>query len=151
MSRALKDGVAGAVFIALGLAFAGVALTYELGTPLEMGPGYFPLVLGGMLVLLGLMTVAKGFIAPEEGAIGAVPWKAVALITAAVIFFGVTVRGLGLVPALFVSVTVSALASERTGPVRAVVIGVGLTVVSVLIFVVALRLRLSLIGPWIPL
>lgn len=151
MQRALKDGLAGAVFVAFGVAFAGMALTYELGTALNMGPGYFPLMLGGLLVALGLGTVAKGFIAPEEGAIGSVPWKAAALIVAAVLFFGLTVRGLGLIPTLFVTVVLAALASQRSGPVRAVVIAIGLTVVSVLIFVVGLQLRLPVIGPWIPI
>ena len=42
--RALKDILAGSVFIGLGLAFALGALAYSIGTPLRMGPGYVPLV-----------------------------------------------------------------------------------------------------------
>jgi hypothetical protein len=79
-----------------------------------------------------------------------VAWRAAALIVGSVLFFGLTVRGLGLVPTVFVSAVMSAFASRRSGPLTAVLIGVALTVICVLVFVVALRLRIPLIGPWIP-
>lgn len=64
-------------------------------------------------------------------------------------FLGATIRGLGLVPALFVSVFLSAMAGERQRVPVAVAIAIGLTVLCVVIFVVALQLRLPLIGPWL--
>lgn len=148
--KALKDILAGSVFIVFGLFFALVSLTYEVGSPLKMGPGYFPLVLGGVLVLLGVVIVAKGFVAGEGEPIGTIPWRSAALIVAAVIFFGVTVRGLGMVPSLFITTILSAFAGFRTGVIPAVVISAGLTILCVLIFVVGLQLRVPLIGPWIP-
>jgi hypothetical protein len=147
---ALKDILAGTVFIGFGLLFAGISLTYELGSPVEMGPGYFPLLLGGLLVLFGLLIVGKGFVAGAGEEIGLIPWRSTALIAAAVLFFAATVRGLGLVPSLFVATLLTALAGHRTSPRAAAVIAGGLTVLCVLIFVVALQLRLSLIGSWIP-
>jgi hypothetical protein len=148
--KALKDILAGSVFIAFGLFFALVSLTYEVGSPLNMGPGYFPLVLGGVLVLLGVVIVGKGFVAGEGDSIGTVPWRSTVLILAAVILFGVTVRGLGLVPSLFITTLLTAFAGYRTGVVPAVVISTGLTILCVLIFSVGLQLRVPLIGPWIP-
>ena len=148
--KALKDILAGSVFIAFGLFFALVSLTYEVGSPLNMGPGYFPLVLGGILVLLGIIVVAKGFVAGEGESIGTIPWRSMVLIVAAIIFFGATVRGLGLVPSLFITSLLTAFAGYRTEIVPAVVISAGLTIVCVLIFSVGLQLRVPLIGPWIP-
>jgi hypothetical protein len=150
--RAVTDLLAGLIFVAFGLAFAATSLTYDLGTPLRMGPGYFPLVLGGILVVLGLLIVGKGLVAGagEEGRLGGVPWRALVLIVLAVLFFGMTVRGLGVVPATAVTALLTALASYRTGIVAAVAIAAGLTVLSVLIFVLALQLRLPLFGPWLP-
>lgn len=118
----------------------------------EMGPGYFPLVLGGILVFLGLLIVAKGFVssAGAEGRLGGVPWRALVLIVLAVLFFAATVRGLGIVPATAVTALLTALASYRTGILAAVAIAVGLTVLCVLVFVLALQLRLPLFGPWLP-
>jgi hypothetical protein len=149
VQRALKDLLAGVIFIGFGLAFAIGATTYEIGSTLRMGPGYFPLILGGMLVVLGGLIVVKGFIAGEGAEIGPIPWRAGVLILGAFLFFGATVRGLGLIPSLFVTVLMSAYAGHRSGVVLPVAIAVGLTVLSILIFVVALQLRLPLIGPWI--
>ena len=117
-----------------------------------MGPGYFPLVLGGILVLLGLLIVGKGFVSSSgaEGRLGGVPWRALFLIVLAVLFFGLTVRGLGLVPATAVTALLTALASSRTGILTAMAIAAGLTVLCVLVFVLALQLRLPLFGPWLP-
>jgi hypothetical protein len=149
--RAVTDIMAGLIFVAFGLAFATASLRYELGTPLRMGPGYFPLALGGILVLLGLLIVGKGLIsgAGAEG-LGNVPWRALVLIVAAVLFFGLTVRGLGIVPATAVTALLTALASYRTGILAAVAIAAGLTVLCVLIFLLALQLRLPMFGPWLP-
>lgn len=148
--RALKDLLAGAVFIAFGLAFALGALDYDVGTPLRMGPGYVPLALGILLAVLGAAIVVKGFLAGEGEPVGDVPIRAIVLIVAAFVFFGLTVRGLGVVLSLFGTTFLAALARERTTPLNALVIAIGLTIASVLIFIVALQLRLPLWGPWIP-
>jgi hypothetical protein len=148
--QALKDLLAGGVFIAFGLAFAIGALGYNVGTPLRMGPGYFPLSLGIVLIVLGGVIVAKGFVAGEGEPVGGLAWRPIILIVAAFIFFGVTVRGLGVVPALFVTVLVAALAREGTSPFMALITAVSLTVTSVLVFIIALQLRLPLWGTWLP-
>jgi len=149
MQRARKDLLAGAVFAGFGLAFAITSTTYDIGTPLRMGPGFFPLVLGGILVVLGVSIAVKGFVAGEGGENGNVPWRALVLLVAAILFFGFTVRDLGLVPALFVTVLLAGLAGRSARVIPAVVIAVSLTALSVLIFVVLLQLRLPLVGPWL--
>jgi hypothetical protein len=150
MRTAIKDVLAGFAFIAFGLAFAVGATSYEIGTALRMGPGYFPLVLGGLLVLLGVLIIVKGLIAGEGDEIGPVPWKAAALITGALVFFGATIRDLGVVPSVFLTALLAGLSGHRPGVVAPVVIAVGLTVTCVIVFIVALQLRLPLVGPWIP-
>jgi Tripartite tricarboxylate transporter TctB family len=154
--RAVTDILAGLVFVAFGLAFAIASLRYQLGTLLRMGPGYFPLALGGILVLLGVLIVGKGFVAGAgagagEERFGSVPWRALLLIVLAVLFFGLTVRGLGVVVSTAVSALLTAFASYRTGILAAVAIAAGLTVLCVLIFLLALQLRLPMFGPWLPL
>ena len=149
MQGARKDLLAGATFVAFGLAFAITSATYEVGSALRMGPGYFPLVLGSVLVVLGILIAVKGFVAGEGDDIGPVPWKALALLVVALLFFGFTVRGLGLVPALLVTVLLSALAGHRARVIPAVVIAACLTALSVLIFVIVLQLRLPYFGPWL--
>lgn len=149
--RALKDVLAGAIFIALGLAFAAGSLAYDIGTPVRMGPGYVPLSLGMLLAALGILVIVKGFIAGEGEPIGEVDWRAVVLITAALLFFGLTVRGLGVVGALIGAALLATLARSQTSPREALVITAGITALSVVIFILALQLRLPLVGPWIPI
>jgi hypothetical protein len=149
MHAARKDLLAGGTFVVLGLAFAITSTTYEVGSALRMGPGYFPLVLGSILVLLGVAIAVNGFIAGASDDLGPVPWKAMALLVAALLFFGFTVRGLGIVPTLLVTVFLTAMAGRRARVIPAVVIAASLTALSVLIFVVLLQLRLPYFGPWL--
>jgi len=148
--RALKDIVAGAIFVVLGGAFATGSLAYEIGSPLNMGPGYLPLVLGVILLGLGILIIAKGFIAGQGEPIDVADLRVVVLITAALLFFGLTVRGLGLVGSLFGSSLLAALARSQTPIRETLLIAVGITALSVVVFVFALQLRLPLLGNWIP-
>jgi hypothetical protein len=147
--RSFPDFLAGGIFVLIGGAFAVGSLSYELGTPLRMGPGYFPLVVGAIVAALGLAIVLKGLIAGELLSFGAIPWRAVAAIVLAVLFFGFTVRRLGFVPTSAVTALLTTLASSRVRPLQALAVAAGLTVASTLIFVVGLQLRIPLVGPWL--
>jgi hypothetical protein len=151
MDRAgIKDILAGLVFLGLGIAFGYAASGYQLGTALRMGPGYFPLVLASVLAVLGLATIAKGVTAAAaEEPIGPVPWRAAILILGALIFFGATIRGLGLIPTLLVTAFMSGLASRMNTVLSALVLAVGLTLLCVLIFHYGLGVTVPLVGPWL--
>jgi hypothetical protein len=57
-----KDFWAGLMFIGFGAFFMIWALThYQMGTAVRMGPAYFPAVLGGLLVFLGVMVLIEAF------------------------------------------------------------------------------------------
>jgi hypothetical protein len=147
--RSAADVLAGGIFVLIGGAFVVGSLGYELGTPLRMGPGYFPLLVGAVLAALGLAIVLKGLVAAEVLSFGAVPWRAVAAIVLALVFFGFTARRLGFVPASAVTALLTTLASRRMRPLTAVAVAAGLTVASTLIFVVGLQVRIPLWGPWL--
>jgi hypothetical protein len=145
--RGLKDALAGTAFIVFGLGFAIGATSYEIGSPVRMGPGYVPLLLGGLLAVLGGAIVVKGFVNADREPIGPIPWRALALLGGAVVLFGLTVRPLGLVPATLIAVALAAAASRLATPLSVAAIAIGLTAVCVLVFVVALSLNLPLVGP----
>jgi hypothetical protein len=142
--------LAGAIFVALGLLFMTGSLGLERGTAFRMGPGYFPLVLAGLLVVIGAAIVLRAW-REEEIAIQmhAVPWRGLVLILAAPVVFGLTVRGLGLLPAIALVALISSFASRRMRPVLAAAITVVLTAFCVLVFNVGLGLPIRLIGPWL--
>ena len=145
---ATKDLVPGALFVALGAYFALEALTYEIGTPFRMGPGFMPLLLGTLLVLLGLGVAASGWQKPDD--VREKPsWRAMVLIIGVIMFFGFTIRGLGFVPVTLVTGFGAALASRSNSPIFALMLAVGLSVLCTAIFVVGLGLTVPWFGPWL--
>lgn len=147
--RSYPDVLAGGVFVLIGGGFVVGSLGYELGTPLRMGPGAFPLLVGATVAALGLAIVLKGLVAGDVISFGPVPWRAVGAIVLALLFFGFTVRQLGFVPTAAVTALLTTLASSRVRLLTAVAVAAGLTVASTLIFVVGLQLRIPLWGPWL--
>ena len=103
MSTRQKDDtdlIAGIGLMAAAAFFGWQTIGLEIGTSLRMGPGYFPMILSGLLFILGLLVTIKSF--GREGEPGTtIAWRGILFILPAPIFFGLTVRGLGFVPALF--------------------------------------------------
>lgn len=143
------DAAAGVLFILIGLAFGAQSLGLELGTSLRMGPGYFPLVLAGLLIVLGGFILAGSFKTIAEE-VSAHAWRGMLFILPAPIFFGLTVRGLGFVPSIFVTTLIAALASLKMKVLPAIVLSVGVTVFCTLVFSYALGLPFRRFGPWLP-
>lgn len=144
-----KDIAAGAIFIALGLYFAVSAwLGLRMGTGLNMGPGYFPRALGVILAGFGVIVMIQALGKPNSP-IGKVSWRGVVLVTLALFYFAFSVRTLGMIPALAGCVLIAALASDRITLLRAAITSAVLTTFATLLFVYALGLPISLIGPWL--
>ncbi len=149
LNASRNDLASGAIFVAFGGFFALQALGYEFGTPFRMGPGFMPVVLGGILIALGIAVAAKGFGKPDADAPTPWPWKGLALVLGTILFFGATIRGLGFIPVVLISAFATALSSRKNSPMQALIISVGLTFLCYLIFVVGLGLLVPLVGPWL--
>lgn len=144
-----KDLAAGLIFAAIGAFFAIDTLRHlRIGSALQMGPGYFPLVLAGVMLLLAAIIIGKGLtVAPTP--FGDWPWRGVLLVIGAPLVFYFTIIGAGLVPTIFVVALMTAFASQRMKPLFAVALAAGLTVFCVAVFVWAIGLPIALFGPWI--
>lgn len=144
-----NDLASGAIFVAFGAYFALEAMRYEFGTPFRMGPGFMPIVLGGILVALGVAVAAKGLGKPDEDAPSPWPWRGIVLVLGTIIFFAATLRGLGFLPVVLISGFATAISSTRNTLLSALVVSVGLCILCTLIFVVGLGLIVPWIGPWL--
>jgi hypothetical protein len=142
------DAAAGLFFMLAGGVFGAQSLGLEIGTALRMGPGFFPLVLAVVLILLGLLILASAFRSVGED-IGATAWRGMMFILPAPIFFGLTVRGLGFVPSIFLTTLVAAMASFKMKVWPAVLLAIGVTVFCTLVFSYALGLPFRRLGPWL--
>lgn len=136
-----KNAASGGIFILIAAWFAWETTELQIGTPLRMGPGFFPLLLAGVLALLGLIILIKAFLkSPTD--FGAVPWRGAFFILIAPIVFGMTVRGfaplaippLGLVPSTAAAVFIASLASRRSTIAMALTLTVVLTVFCLITF-----------------
>ncbi len=143
------NGLCGILLIGAGAFFAFQSLSLELGTSLRMGPGYFPLALSLVLVLLGLVIFIQAMRASGEP-IGPIAWRGMLFILPAPIFFGLTVRGLGFVPSLFLTCLIAAFASMRMKVTTALALSFAITLFSLVVFSYGLSLPFQRFGPWWP-
>ncbi|MBZ9964336.1 tripartite tricarboxylate transporter TctB family protein [Mesorhizobium sp. BR1-1-2] len=142
------NGICAALFIVFGTFFALQSLGLEIGTAFRMGPGYFPLVLAIVLILLGLVILVQAM-RFEGDPIGYIAWRGSLFILPAPIFFGLTVRGLGFIPSIFLTALIASFASGRMKPLTAFVLSAGLTLFAFLVFSYALGLPFQRFGPWL--
>lgn len=143
------DALAGLVFVLFGLLFGVQSLGLEIGTAFRMGPGYFPLVLSGLLILLGLLIVAKSARGQGGEGIGPLAWRGALFILPAPVFFGLTVRGLGFVPAIFLTTLIACLASMKLRLPWALVLAASVTIFATAVFSYGLGLPFRRLGPWL--
>ena len=145
-----KDFYSGLMFAIVGASFAIGATNYRLGDAARMGPGYFPLLLGGILSVLGLLVAANALRrGAEPNTIGAVAWKPLALIIVANLVFGVLLGGmpsvnvpaLGLIVAIYALVVIAAMAGTSFSLKSALVLATVLAIGSYLTFIVGLGLQ----------
>jgi hypothetical protein len=121
------------------------SFSYNIGTLLRMGPGFFPALVFGALILVGLVIVARALLQPGE-AIEPLAMRplALALVLGAVLVFGLGVERLGFVVSAFLLVLVACFAGARLSAVQMALLAAGLTAFCWFIFVFALGLPLPL-------
>ncbi|MBY5764578.1 tripartite tricarboxylate transporter TctB family protein [Rhizobium leguminosarum] len=142
------NAICGALFVATGAFFAIQSLGLDLGTSVRMGPGYFPLVLAAVLVLLGAIIFIQA-LRVEGEPIDPFAWRGMLFILPAPVFFGLTVRGLGFAPSLFLTAFIACFASQKMNVFFAIVLSLLLTIFSVGVFSYGLGLPFERFGPWI--
>ena len=110
--RSPKDFYAGLLFMAIGLADLVIVRSYPLGTSSRMGPGYFPRILGILLLGLGTLLSLRGFRSGGE-AMSRWHWRPLTIVLLSVLVWGLTAQGLGLVVASLALVFMSSVASDE--------------------------------------
>jgi hypothetical protein len=146
-----KDFFSGLLFVSIGLGFAVGANQYKIGDGARMGPGYFPMLLGSLLAILGAAVLFKAltFEKPDGDKVGVWAYKPMVFIICANLLFGVLLGGLpsiglpamGLVMAIFGLTLVASLAGEAFKLKESMILASILASGSYLAFVVLLKLQ----------
>ena len=144
-----RDLAGGALVTALGLGVTAVAHGYRLGTLRSMGPGYFPLLLGAILIVTGGLIALGGMRRAVPHAVtrpaGSTDWRGAASVLAGLVAFAVLGRWGGLLPASFACVFLSALGDRRNRPAIAAALAAVMTLVALVVFHLVLRVQLPLL------
>ncbi|HSB79945.1 MAG TPA: tripartite tricarboxylate transporter TctB family protein [Candidatus Methylomirabilis sp.] len=136
-----KDFYAGLLFAAIGLVDLVIVRSYPLGTASRMGPGYFPRILGILLLGFGALLSLRGFRSGGE----AMPrwhWRPLTIVLLSVLIWGLTAQGLGLLVASLALVFVSSVASNEFGWKAALLSGAIQAVAMAALFIYGLGIPL---------
>ena len=149
--KSQKDFFSGLMFMGMGVAFAWGATTYNVGSGARMGPGYFPLMLGVLMAILGAVITFKSLVVEVEGGdkIGKWAWKPLVYIILANLMFGALLAGLpsvklpafGMIVAIYALTFVSSMAEPGWKVKNTFILATVLAAGSYLAFVVVLKLQ----------
>jgi hypothetical protein len=114
ISRLLKnrDFWSGLMFVGFGAAAMIIARDYRFGSAMRMGPGFFPTVLGGILVAFGLCIIAAGLRTGEKLR-AHLSLRALVLLPLSLVLFGLLMQWAGFVPAIVALIFLSAAAGRE--------------------------------------
>lgn len=133
--RVNKDYVAGAIAITSGILATYKSFNYEVGTLTQMGPGFFPLIVGGLLIFCGGLIVLGGIARGNVTVIdGKGDWRGRGLVVLSLISFIVLGKHTGLLPASFALTFISAMADRDNTVKEALVLAVAVCIVAVVVF-----------------
>jgi Tripartite tricarboxylate transporter TctB family len=143
-----RDYYAGGLMSLIGVGVILEARHYSLGTLFHMGPGFFPIILGVTLTLIGILIAAAAAVAPpaEEDLLQlpSPQWRAWICILAGPILFMVLGTYGGLVPATFACVFVSALGDRESTVRNSFFLAVGITIFAVALFSYLLQVSMPI-------
>ena len=150
--KSQQDFFAGLMFCIIGAAFGFGATTYNVGEGARMGPGYFPLMLGIVLAILGAFILFEALVVETEDGepIGRWAWKPLVFIIGANLAFGILLGGLpkiglpsmGMIVAIYALTIISSLAGNEFEWKGVLVLATILSVGSWIAFIWLLKLQI---------
>jgi Tripartite tricarboxylate transporter TctB family len=149
MRRLLKvDVLAGFLFIAFAAWGFVASRELEVGTSMSMGPGYFPRLISGLLLALGIAIAGVGFVTPAAPFVRSWSIRPLLLVSVAALSFALLLQGMGIVIAISVTVIIGSFAGERLRPFDLLLLVVSLILASIALFVWGIGIPLRIWPSW---
>ena len=138
-----RDFWSGVLFTLLGVGALVIGSKYTLGTAARMGPGYFPRILGILLIVLGVVIALRALRVHGE-AMPRFRLRPLIIVLGSVVLFGLIVRPLVVALSTVILIVVASAASSEFRPRESLVAGLVLAALAVGVFVVGLQLQLPI-------
>ena len=138
-----KDFYAGLFFFFIGIVTVLEARSYSVGTVRSMGPGYFPNILGYLLLMIGGGTAVRGLWLKGER-IRITSIRPLLMVSGAALSFALLLKPCGLIVALLALVFLCCLGSREFRIRYAVILYFVLAAIATVLFVYILGLPLPL-------
>jgi hypothetical protein len=139
-----QDLGAGLVFIAIGLAGIYFGKDLPFGSAGRMGPGYFPVLLSYLIVMIGIVVAGMG-LTIDGARIEPIRLRPIAFVVAAILSFGALISEIGLALSAIVLTLIAGHARPDAKLPETALLAAALAIFSVLIFVYGLGQALP---PW---
>lgn len=144
-----QDVTLGLIFAATGATAGAIAVGYPMGTSGRMGPGYFPVIISALLVLVGIVLLVRSRHDTSE-AIRSLPWKPLLIVPGAILLFGLLAEGLGLpLDVLLLTIGCAAASHRFRLTWQAVAGAVAFSAFCTVVFVRLLGLPFPVVGTWL--
>ncbi len=138
-----KQFLSGLFFLLIGLV-ALKKLPADLGTASEMGPGYFPMLLGICLILLGASSMVLAVRAHVVERIERIPVVASIFILAGVVAFSFLIRPFGLAISLAVLMGLGCYSRILKQPIAILAVYVAVLALTWFVFIYVIQLPITL-------
>jgi hypothetical protein len=143
-----RDFNAGLMFIVIGVFFMVYAQEYSMGTANRMGPAFFPTLLAGIMLLLGVTVLVMAFLPVEEQEPPPpTDWRGFGLVLGAVLSFAILLPVAGFLVAVLALVGIAAAASHESKRRETVILALGLVLLGIGVFGYGLELQFPILPP----
>lgn len=129
-----QDIGAGLVFMLIGLAGLYFGSELAFGNASRMGPGYFPTFLSALIIAIGAVVAFRG-LTIDGPPIEPIQLRPIAFIIAAILIFGFLIEAIGLALTAILLTILAAYARPDVKLGEAMLLGLGLALFTVVVFV----------------
>jgi hypothetical protein len=133
-----QDLGAGVLFLLFGCAGLVLGRELDFGTARSMGPGYFPMLISGLIILIGLVVTARSF-SIEGPAIERLQFRPIVVLLVSLAIFSLLIREVGVVITSIVMMVAAAYARPKVAIVETLIFAVCVAAFVALVFVYGLN------------
>lgn len=142
-----KDLLSGCFFCAVGVVYGTIALRdLPIGQVLNMGPGFFPVILCGLLLVIGGVLILRSLTTASGEAFGRLPWRAMLMVSLSVLAFALLLEPLGLLLSVFIATLVASFAAPKAKPLHSALAAAGIAIFCVAVFVLGAQMQAPVFG-----